>query len=101
MRSGGGGLPKTCHFLEIRHIFGFSRLNCTRLCVHKEAFNSSAAQFLFCSETYFKGGFSIFFFSERSDVLSVFFPLKVHKIENFFGSEFEFCTISLLVLLKY
>jgi hypothetical protein len=26
-------------------------------------------------------------------------PLKVHKIENFFGSEFEFCTISLLVLL--
>jgi hypothetical protein len=27
--------------------------------------------------------------------------LKVHKIENFFGSEFEFCTISLLVLLKY
>jgi hypothetical protein len=29
------------------------------------------------------------------------FLLKVHKIENFFGSEFEFCTISLLVLLKY
>ncbi len=27
--------------------------------------------------------------------------LKVHKIENFFGSEFEFCTISLLVVLKY
>jgi hypothetical protein len=27
--------------------------------------------------------------------------LKVHKIENFFGSDFEFCTISLLVLLKY
>ncbi len=27
--------------------------------------------------------------------------LKVHKIGNFFGSEFEFCTISLLVLLKY
>jgi hypothetical protein len=27
--------------------------------------------------------------------------LKVHKIENFFGSEFEFCTFSLLVLLKY
>jgi hypothetical protein len=27
--------------------------------------------------------------------------LKVHKIENFFVSEFEFCTISLLVLLKY
>jgi hypothetical protein len=27
--------------------------------------------------------------------------LKVHKIENFFGSELEFCTISLLVLLKY
>jgi hypothetical protein len=27
--------------------------------------------------------------------------LQVHKIENFFGSEVEFCTISLLVLLKY
>jgi hypothetical protein len=27
--------------------------------------------------------------------------LKVHKIENFFGSEFEFYTILLLVMLKY
>jgi hypothetical protein len=27
--------------------------------------------------------------------------LKVHKIENFFGSEFEVFTISLLFLLKY
>jgi hypothetical protein len=27
--------------------------------------------------------------------------LKVHKIENFFGSEFEVFTFSLLVLLKY
>jgi hypothetical protein len=27
--------------------------------------------------------------------------LKVHKIENFFGSKFEFYTISLLVILKY
>jgi hypothetical protein len=27
--------------------------------------------------------------------------LKVHKIENVFGSDFEFCTISLLLLLKY
>ncbi len=27
--------------------------------------------------------------------------LKVHKIENFFGSDFEFCVISLLVILKY
>ncbi len=27
--------------------------------------------------------------------------LKVHKIENFFGSEFEFYTISLLVMLKF
>jgi hypothetical protein len=27
--------------------------------------------------------------------------LKVHKIENFFDSEFEFYTISLLVMLKY
>ncbi len=30
-----------------------------------------------------------------------FLTLKVHKIENFFGSDFEICTISLLVLLKY
>ncbi len=27
--------------------------------------------------------------------------LKVHKKEIFFGSDFEFCTISLLVMLKY
>jgi hypothetical protein len=27
--------------------------------------------------------------------------LKVHKNENFFGSEFEFYTISLLFMLKY
>ncbi len=27
--------------------------------------------------------------------------LKVHKIENFFGSDLEFCIISLLVMLKY
>jgi hypothetical protein len=26
--------------------------------------------------------------------------LKVHKIENFFGSDLEFCVISLLVMLK-
>ncbi len=27
--------------------------------------------------------------------------LKVHKNENFFGFDFEFCTISLLVMSKY
>jgi hypothetical protein len=27
--------------------------------------------------------------------------LKVHKNENFVGSDFEFCTISLLAMLKY
>ncbi len=27
--------------------------------------------------------------------------LKVHKIENIFGFDFEFCVISLLVMLKY
>ncbi len=26
---------------------------------------------------------------------------KVHKNENFLGFDFEFCTVSLLVLLKY
>jgi hypothetical protein len=36
-----------------------------------------------------------------SERLMVFCYLKVHKIENFFGSEFEFCTISLLLLLNY
>jgi hypothetical protein len=34
-------------------------------------------------------------------LLAKILNLKVHKIENFFGSEFEFCTISLLLLLKY
>jgi hypothetical protein len=27
--------------------------------------------------------------------------LKVHKIENFFGFDFEICAISLLVMSKY
>jgi hypothetical protein len=27
--------------------------------------------------------------------------LKVHKNDNFFGFDFEFCTVSLLVMLKY
>ena len=27
--------------------------------------------------------------------------LKVHKIENFFGFDFEICIISLLVMAKY
>jgi hypothetical protein len=27
--------------------------------------------------------------------------LKVHKNENFFGFDFEFCTVSLLIMLKY
>ncbi len=31
----------------------------------------------------------------------LYIRLKVHKIENFFGSDFEFCVISLLVMLKY
>ena len=38
---------------------------------------------------------------KRKDTDTNFFYLKVHKIKNFFGSDFEFCTISLLVLLKY
>jgi hypothetical protein len=28
-------------------------------------------------------------------------PLKVHKNENFVGFDFEFCTVSLLVMSKY
>jgi hypothetical protein len=32
---------------------------------------------------------------------SSIFSLKVHKNENFFGFDFEFCTISLLVMSKY
>jgi hypothetical protein len=34
-------------------------------------------------------------------ILVIVTTLKVHKIENFFGSKFEFYTISLLVMLKY
>ncbi len=34
-------------------------------------------------------------------VVQLSFLLKVHKNENFFGSDSEFCTISLLVMLKY
>ncbi len=42
------------------------------------------------------GFYSIIFKTVSSAV-----PLKVHKNENFFGSDFKFCTISLLVMLKY
>ncbi len=34
----------------------------------------------------------------------IYFPkllLKVHKNDNFFGTDFEFCTVSLLVMLNY
>ncbi len=34
-------------------------------------------------------------------ILDINSNLKVHKIENFFGSDFEFCVISLLFMLKY
>ncbi len=37
----------------------------------------------------------------RSPPLPPFYTLKVHKNGNFFGSDFEFCTFSLLVMLKY
>ncbi len=33
--------------------------------------------------------------------LTIVLALKVHKNENFFGFDFEFCTISLLVMSKY
>jgi len=36
-----------------------------------------------------------------TNIFQLIIVLKVHKIENFFGSNFEFYTISLLVLLKY
>ncbi len=39
--------------------------------------------------------------SHCNSVYSVVATLKVHKIENFLGSDFEFCVISLLVMLKY
>jgi hypothetical protein len=31
----------------------------------------------------------------------VFCLLKVHKNDNFFGSDFEICTVALLVMMKY
>jgi hypothetical protein len=55
--------------------------------------------------------------NENCLILAIFFPfhiclngkkpfhatatLKVHKIENFFGFDFEFYAVSLLVMLKY
>ncbi len=43
----------------------------------------------------------IYFVSKKKDFNDFNITLKVHKIENFFGSDFEFCVISLLVMLKY
>ncbi len=33
--------------------------------------------------------------------MKIFIPLKAHKNENFFGFDFEFCTISMIVMHKY
>jgi hypothetical protein len=53
----------------------------------------------------FLSGFSPFPFTVYSkftvEIVRGCVSLKVHKIENFFGSDFEFCVISLLVMLKY
>ncbi len=38
--------------------------------------------------------------SKKFDIYSKI-VLMVHKNENFLGSDYEFCTISLLVMLKY
>jgi hypothetical protein len=40
-------------------------------------------------------------FLKKTVNFSAEFNLKVHKIENIFGADFEFCVISLLVMLKY
>ncbi len=37
----------------------------------------------------------------QEEIYCLLFALKVHKIENFFGFDFEFYTVSLLVMLKY
>jgi hypothetical protein len=39
--------------------------------------------------------------SRQSTSLLLIAALKVHKNENFFGFDFEFCTISLSVMSKY
>ncbi len=44
---------------------------------------------------------STFLISGISRVRSALIFLKVHKNENFFGFDFEFCTFSLLVMSKY
>ena len=41
------------------------------------------------------------FVRETSIVYMLTDPLKVHKNENFFSSDFEFCTFSMLVMVKY
>ncbi len=39
--------------------------------------------------------------ASRGDITKNVRGLKVHKNENFFGFDFEFCTISSLVMSKY
>ncbi len=41
------------------------------------------------------------FHNPHANILKIASYLKVHKNENFFGFNFKFCTISLLVLLIY
>jgi hypothetical protein len=64
-------------------------------------------QFFTICSTDLKLSLIIVHFSGRLESSTFYFKcmnvvgLKVHKIENFFGSDFEFCGISLLVMLKY
>jgi hypothetical protein len=39
---------------------------------------------------------------QNQGIRGIFYvTVKVHKNENFFGTDFEFCTISLLVVLNF
>jgi hypothetical protein len=59
--------------------------------------------FIWKSVEHIKLSFKIHLVREREINAASFivFILKGYKIENFFGSDFEICVISLLVMLKY
>ncbi len=93
-------LLKTALWFKSRHLSniqngrhkqsGQHTLACQKKIQNKKLFSKAFGILHFLSVSYGASNFCYFFIQ-----------LKVHKNENFFGFDFEFCTISVLVMSKY
>ncbi len=104
--------PHTCHPLSVRQQFTLSKLiDCLKICIafHKEDFYFKKKQTKSSYIVLKVIKFSVHLYQMgRWDIQVVFtlhlcliFGLKVHKIENFFGFDFEICTFSQILRHTY